>query len=358
MRAAVVLISIGMLAACGRETPTTTSTPDLAIESDQVQQPAAPMSIDPLPALFSGVLPCADCPGIRYELDLRSNNIYFLRMTYLDESFDRRYEDLGTWSIASDLHTLALRGSRLAPILFSIADSTTLRKLDAEGQPIESELNYNLSRSETYASLTPEIPLRGLYSLRDGRAVVKECTTGLDLRLEGEAAAKLAEQFMALKKERQELLVAAEGRIEAPPGAGEAKLIVTSTARFWPDESCTMRGVTHELEGSRWVLVQLGDESVIVGQGRPEPYIVLQAATKEIAGHTGCNRLNGGYRIDGDALRISEVTTTRMACPDGDLEHRFLNALESVARWRLQGDRLVLLDAENAALMQLEARNL
>ncbi|HEY8539747.1 MAG TPA: META domain-containing protein [Steroidobacteraceae bacterium] len=359
MRTAVALVCLGLLAACGRETPTTSSTPDASIEPGSVPQAAASVSIEPLPALFSGVLPCADCPGIRYEIDLRANNIYFLRMTYLDAAPERRYEDIGTWSIASDLHTLALRGSRLAPLLFSISSSTSLRKLDSEGQPIESELNYTLTRSEPYAALTPEVPLRGTYSLIDGQAVVKECKTGLELRLEGEGAAKLAEQFASLKEEKKHSpLVAAEGRIEAPPDASEAKLVLTSTARFWPDESCTMRGVAHELEGSRWVLVQLGDEPVVVGAGRPEPYIVLQNSTKEIAGHTGCNRLNGGYRIDGNKLQLSEVTTTRMACPEADIEHRFLNALEAVTRWRLEGDRLVLLDRENAPLMQLEARNL
>ena len=43
-----------------------------------------------LPASFSGDLPCADCPGIRYQLDLFSDHVFFLRMIYLgkDESFD------------------------------------------------------------------------------------------------------------------------------------------------------------------------------------------------------------------------------------------------------------------------------
>jgi copper homeostasis protein (lipoprotein) len=359
MRAAVVFVCLGILAACGREEPMTSAQPAARIETDHVPQPAAPMSIEPLPALFSGLLPCADCPGIRYELDLRQGNIYFLRMTYLDPGHDRSYDDIGTWSMASDLHTLALRGSRLSPLLFSILNSKTLRKLDSEGQQIESELNYNLNRSETYAPLTPEIPLRGTYSLSDGQAVVKECATGLELRLAGEAAAQLAEQFASMKEDkRHALVVAAEGRIEAPGDVRQATFVLTSAARFWPGETCAVRGVTHELEDSRWVVVQLGDDPVVVRAGRPEPYIVLQSATNEIAGHTGCNRLNGGYRIDGNALRLSEIATTRMACPEGDVEHRFLNALEAVARWQLRDDRLVLLDAEDVPLVQLEARNL
>src|SRR5690606_15901046 len=127
-------------------------------------------SLDPLPARFAGVLPCADCPGIRYEIDLRSANVYFLRMTYMSATPERSYDDIGSWSIASDLRTLALRGSRQAPILFSILDAMTLRRLDSEGQPIESELSYDLKRESTYEPLSPLVPLRGMYTPTDGGA--------------------------------------------------------------------------------------------------------------------------------------------------------------------------------------------
>jgi uncharacterized lipoprotein NlpE involved in copper resistance len=53
-----------------------------------------------LPALYSGVLPCADCPGIRYELDLRAPSVYFRRMTYLER--DVTFDDIGEWSLTPD----------------------------------------------------------------------------------------------------------------------------------------------------------------------------------------------------------------------------------------------------------------
>jgi hypothetical protein len=36
-----------------------------------------------LPATFAGDLPCADCPGIRYQLELFPRQAFFLRMAYL-----------------------------------------------------------------------------------------------------------------------------------------------------------------------------------------------------------------------------------------------------------------------------------
>jgi hypothetical protein len=35
------------------------------------------------PATFSDVLPCADCAGIRYTLNLEPGNVLYLRQTYL-----------------------------------------------------------------------------------------------------------------------------------------------------------------------------------------------------------------------------------------------------------------------------------
>ena len=37
-----------------------------------------------LPASFTGELPCADCPGIRYDLNLFPDKSFYLRMTYLE----------------------------------------------------------------------------------------------------------------------------------------------------------------------------------------------------------------------------------------------------------------------------------
>jgi putative lipoprotein len=182
----------------------------------------------------------------------------------------------------------------------------------------------------------------------------------LKLRLTGATVEVLAQQFAGLRKgENRPMLLAVEGRIDAPPTRDQpATLSPTSTAKFWPGESCGPRGVKHELEGSRWVLVRLGDQPVVPEQGKPEPYIVLQANQKEVVGHGGCNRLSGGYTLKGETLEFGEMTTTRMACPEIQAEHAFLNALESVTRWRLMDNQLVLLDKENVPVLQFESRNL
>jgi copper homeostasis protein (lipoprotein) len=363
MRMTIVAVCLLMLIGCNREDSPPAPTDALPTPATRVEPTTvadtAPASLDPLPALYSGVLPCADCTGIRYDIDLRPSNFYFLRMTYLGATPERSYDDVGAWSLASDLRTLALKGARQSPLLFAINNVSSLRKLDAEGQVIESELNYGLKRAATYQPLTPQVPLRGMYRPADAGAMIEECTTGLKLKLEGPTAENLAQEFVQQRKgEARPMLVAVEGKIDAPAGSDEALLIPTSDAKFWPGETCGARGVTHDLEGSRWVLVRIGDKPILPEEGSPEPYIVLQATSKQIAGHAGCNRLSGGYQIKGDTLQLTQLTTTRMACPELETEYAFLNSLEGVARWRLMDNQLVLLDKNNTAVLQFESRNL
>jgi copper homeostasis protein (lipoprotein) len=364
MRITVAAACVLMLVGCNREEPTPSLAPSKS--AAEVEAPpvvdTSPTSLESLPARYSGVLPCADCTGIRFDIDLRPANVYFLRMTYLGVTPERVYDDIGAWSLASDLRTLALRGARQSPMLFSITNTNTLRKLDTEGQTIESELNYSVARSEKYEPLAPVVPLRGMYSLTANGALLEECTTGLKLQIEGAQTESLATEFAKARgTAARPVLLAVEGKIdslESADASAHGKLTATSAAKFWAGESCGARGVTHDLEGSRWVLVRIGDKAVMAQEGRAEPYIVLQTTSKQVAGHAGCNRLSGGYTIERDALRLSEITTTRMACPELETENEFLNALETVERWKLMDNQLALFDKSGVQVLQFESRNL
>jgi heat shock protein HslJ len=116
--------------------------------------------------------------------------------------------------------------------------------------------------------------------------------------------------------------------------------------------------VTHDLAGTRWVLIQLGSETVVPAEGRPEQFIALESGQQRIAGNAGCNRLMGSYTLNGDQLTFSQMATTRMACPDMEREAALLKALEATSGWRIEGAQLDLMDAGANLLARFEARNL
>jgi heat shock protein HslJ len=98
------------------------------------------------------------------------------------------------------------------------------------------------------------------------------------------------------------------------------------------------------LENVQWTLVQLEGKAIEVGS-RGAPTLMLSSKDKRLSGFAGCNRMIGGYELDGDALRFSGVATTRMACIDVTPEESLLRTLGAVARWNVSGSTLELLDA-------------
>ena len=73
-----------------------------------------------------------------------------------------------------------------------------------------------------------------------------------------------------------------------------------------------------------------------------------------VGGSTGCNRFTAKYTLDGDAMDIGEIASTRMACPPpvDAVERAYLAALGRVTAWHLDGSDLVLADDDHTELLR------
>lgn len=112
-----------------------------------------------------------------------------------------------------------------------------------------------------------------------------------------------------------------------------------------------------QLEGIYWKLTHLGESPVPAFDARREPHLVLAKDQQRVSGAGGCNRITGSYALEGDELTFGKMAATMMACADGmDVEQVFLKALGQVARFRVEGGTLVLLDAQGAALAKFVAQ--
>ncbi|HSE58594.1 MAG TPA: copper resistance protein NlpE N-terminal domain-containing protein [Nitrospiraceae bacterium] len=211
-----------------------------------------------LPATFVGVLPCADCPGIRYQLNLWPDGLFFLRTTYLERPVaageTNMFDEIGLWSFSADRRTLTLRGSRAARESFTVVRPDLLRKLDQKGRLIESELNYDLSRQKNVEPLEPRLLLRGLYSYYADAGRLKECFTGRTFPVAREQDNRaLEDEYLKLQQEPGEWLLAnLEARVVRRPkmeGAGEQPVILVERfIKIRPGETCETSTSTLELE--------------------------------------------------------------------------------------------------------------
>jgi len=94
------------------------------------------------------------------------------------------------------------------------------------------------------------------------------------------------------------------------------------------------------LVGTRWTLEDLGGAGVIDEASAtlefPEP--------GKVAGSGSCNRFFGTVSMDGNAMSISRLGTTRMACAEAVAmqELNYIRALQGAERYTLQGTVLLI----------------
>ncbi len=316
-----------------------------------------------LPATYTGVLPCADCPGIEHHLDLFPDRAYYLRRVYQGKH-DRPFDEIGAWEVLAGGRTLVLHDEREERPRFAIKDAKTLTKLDLEGRPIDSAANHDLERAAAFAPIAPSLAMRGMFRYLADAAIFEECLTRrkLPVLMQGDYLALETTYTRTRREPGAAILVTLQGRIveragmEGPP---KPSLLVERLGGLWPGETCGVRFATERLQNTYWKLARLRDEPVLVVENQREPHIILRTDGQRVAGSGGCNRLLGGYRIEGSRIEFGKLAMTLMACPAGmEQEQAFLGALGEAARWRVLGSHLELFDAGGARLAWFEAVHL
>jgi heat shock protein HslJ len=86
-------------------------------------------------------------------------------MTYLERKTE--FADHGNWQTEGDGKTLVLLGERGVREQFALRDAYTLRKLDSEGQEIDSKFDYDFKRLTAFAPIEPHERQSGEIALED-----------------------------------------------------------------------------------------------------------------------------------------------------------------------------------------------
>lgn len=99
------------------------------------------------PATFEGITPCADCPGVKVTITLRSDGTYHLKRVYLERK--GTFDESGHWAYDRDRERLTLfPSSSAAAEMFSVTFSSQLHMLDAEGNPLPDKMSSTLAEVE------------------------------------------------------------------------------------------------------------------------------------------------------------------------------------------------------------------
>jgi len=99
-----------------------------------------------------------------------------------------------------------------------------------------------------------------------------------------------------------------------------------------------------------WALESINEKEFIKDELNNHPVIEIYLKEERVQGNAGCNTINGKAEVDGSNIAFSEIITTEMACP-GDLEQRFLTALQNVDNYKIEKLRLFLYEGEEERLV-------
>ncbi len=110
-----------------------------------------------------------------------------------------------------------------------------------------------------------------------------------------------------------------------------------------------------KLDGS-WSVVAIRGEAVPTDLNE-QPFIAFDTEEDRFSGSDGCNTFNGEAKIDGQAMTLSSVIATLMACPDVAIEGQVLEAINHVSKFgQLPNGNVGLFDDSDMLLLELKKK--
>lgn len=123
----------------------------------------------------------------------------------------------------------------------------------------------------------------------------------------------------------------------------------------------TFSDTTKALTDTTWLLETLLDENAQLTKPMAEPQIHLTFNSRQLSGYAGCNHYFAQYQIsDGQNLKLTgPIGSSLMACrsPLNEQEKVYLSQLQKVTHFRLENDKLILLDQNEKTLLTFAAQN-
>jgi heat shock protein HslJ/uncharacterized lipoprotein NlpE involved in copper resistance len=374
----------------------------LAASFGHAAAPALPSAS--LPATYIGTLPCADCAGIDWQLDLAADRSFELRQTYQGKGPAAAIRRTGQWRLDEAAGKLSLESPGQPAIRLATPAPDRLRLLDGQGQAIDSRFNHELKRLPQALPARASGTLTGLYRLQAGNATLRLCAPGQpEFPVAGEGAHRVLATAYGKQGHApgEALLVRLAGHLAARPAGnktatadGQERTMVVAERFYgiWPQAACseaatvaaratgaasTTSGVAASSKtsgqamatagadsdpsvpapftGTTWRLVALDGQPVALERGPNTPHLIFQDNGR-LAGADGCNRLMGSYDRQGDKLALGQLAGTLMAClRHGERAQSFVDGLGWVRSWQISGRNLVLRDADGKAVATFRA---
>ncbi|GAB3668743.1 hypothetical protein GCM10028791_44020 [Echinicola sediminis] len=321
---------------------------------------------------FYGVLPCADCPGISYELELGDDSSFTEKMVYQEKS-EKVLEKSGVFSVSEEglieLEKDENEGLRLLKVT-----SDSLQLLDIEGKAVEggtaglhylkkdkpdnfnmklrepSSIGFKATGNEPFWSLEIDFNKQMTFKPMEGEALVTPVPEPIrpqDVNAVSYRAAteKGTLHVTIFKRKCQDSMADQEFGHEVKVSlkmGGEDELMSYSGCGDYQGD--------YRLNDI-WALETINGESLI-SKGKA-PNLEFNLMENRFYGFGGCNRIQGQLTIDKQEVTFGKVISTMMACPNLEKEASFIKKLnEQRYSFKIEGTKLTLSNATDRLIFK------
>lgn len=302
-------------------------------------------------ASWQGVLPCADCAGIRTTLILQPDGTYRRQDAYLGlaPEPDTLFGEMGRWTLRGAGDRITLYGSGELPGMFAVLADGSLRMLDEEGREIESALPYSLDPLPGAPQLMAPLRMTGAFTYMADVALFVECRSGIQLPVAmTEGYLPLERAYMEWRAEPLDpMLIRVRGTVEDFPameGDGTEEVLVVESFQVADQGiACPALELGESLASGEWWLKALHGAAVAIPAAGEVPTLQWEPEESRLAGSAGCNQFTARGFLRGTLLVTEEIAVTRRYCPGAmELEGQFLGGLGAGGALRVEEGTLVL----------------
>jgi len=90
----------------------------------------------------------------------------------------------------------------------------------------------------------------------------------------------------------------------------------------------------------KWILKQIQSKRVKLNDNSIIPFLEFDFENNRVSGNAGCNGLSASFSIKNDGIKFSEILLTRMFCEDMSVEKNFIESLNEVNTFKIEGNQL------------------
>ena len=340
--------------------------------------------------IWLGMLPCADCEGIDYQINLKNDYTFKQKSVYKGKS-EEIFIDEGRWGFVSD-SVIAVSGNEDYKMFLIQQDHLVM--LDQDGNKIESsfEERYHLSKDDgTVKEIMPVKPVEEVVEMNlnyyqekflsgvdfIARGNEPNWTLEIDLEksmsfaamydikvntpaVEGIKAQDSDVTLYTAKTDSGELVITVikdkcqdnmsgenfpyKVRVEAKSSADSTYKTFEGCGRFLYDIRLYDIYVMEEMTG-----FNLKKEKLMKGM----PTFEFNLTDMRFGGHAGCNQINGGISVVGNKITFGNLVGTLMSCPNMKIEKAVITALnDKTVTYSIDKMKLTLVSGKTKMVLQ------